>query len=162
MKKEQYIVKIIVAIALLLGGYFYFKDFTINHDLPAQNQLIKNQVKTPLPQGSSISIDQLTQEDVVVNYIKEHKQLPHYYLTKNEAKKLGWKPHLGNLCEVLPGKAIGGDVFGNREKKLPLGYQYYEADINYHCGNRNAQRVVFTNNGKVWITTDHYKTFTKK
>ena len=108
------------------------------------------------------SIDALTNENTVISYIKQNHQLPDYYMTKNEAKKLGWNPSQGNLCEVLPGKAIGGDYFGNREGKLPKDEKYFEADVNYDCGNRKSDRIVFTKNGEVYLTKDHYKSFEKK
>lgn len=105
------------------------------------------------------SIDQLTAEKTVINYVKQNHKLPGYYITKNEARNQGWDPAKGNLCDVLPGKAIGGDRFGNREGNLPKDEVYYEADVNYHCGNRNADRVIFTGNGKVYLTKNHYKSF---
>lgn len=108
------------------------------------------------------TIDQLTNEKTVIDYVKKNHQLPSYYITKNEAKKLGWDPSKGNLCEVLPGKAIGGDRFGNREGQLPKNKKYYEADVNYHCGNRNADRIIFTQNGEVYLTKNHYKSFSKQ
>ena len=108
------------------------------------------------------SIDVLTQEKRVIEYVKINHQLPHYYITKNDAKKQGWNPSKGNLCEVLPGKAIGGDHFGNREGRLPKGEKYYEADVNYNCGNRNADRIIFTKNGDVYLTKNHYKSFEKQ
>lgn len=158
MKKDQTILKIILAIVVIIGGYFLFKDFSFNHEIPAQNQIIKNQNN----KNYSLSIDELTAEQKVIDYVKKYHRLPKYYITKNEARKLGWKPHLGNLCEVLPNKAIGGNRFGNREKKLPKGNSYFEADVNYTCGNRNADRIIFTKNGDVWLTHNHYKTFTKQ
>lgn len=111
---------------------------------------------------SSGTIDELTEENRVVNYVKTNHQLPDYYLTKSEARKRGWVASKGNLCEVLPGKAIGGDHFSDREKTLPKGNKYYEADVNYNCGNRNADRIVFTKNGEVWLTKNHYKSFEKQ
>lgn len=51
----------------------------------------------------------------VADYIKEHHELPPNYITKKEARKLGWEPSEGNLGQVAPGKSIGGDVFRNRE-----------------------------------------------
>lgn len=107
-------------------------------------------------------IDKLTEEEVVIDYVKKNGELPHYYITKSEARNQGWVPSKGNLCEVLPGRAIGGDRFSNREKTLPKGDQYFEADVNYNCGNRNADRIVFTKNGDVWLTHDHYKSFQKQ
>lgn len=112
--------------------------------------------------SSSQPIDQLTDEKTVIDYVRQNHKLPDYYITKNEAKKQGWNASKGNLCEVLPGKAIGGDRFGNREKKLPQGENYYEADVNYNCGNRNADRIIFTRNGDIYLTKNHYKSFEKQ
>jgi hypothetical protein len=95
----------------------------------------------------------------VISYVKQNHRLPEYYITKNEARKQGWNPSKGNLCDVLPGKAIGGDKFGNREGRLPDGEKYFEADVNYHCGSRKADRIIFTENGDVYLTKNHYKSF---
>lgn len=108
------------------------------------------------------SIQNLTNEVKVINYVKSNHELPDYYITKSEARKQGWVPSEGNLCDVLPGKAIGGDKFSNREKMLPSGKQYFEADVNYNCGNRNADRIVFTKDGDVYLTKNHYKSFQKQ
>ena len=112
--------------------------------------------------NSSVNIDELTNESTVINFVKTHHQLPPYYIKKSHAKKQGWIASKGNLCDVLPGKAIGGDHFSNREKTLPAGNKYFEADVNYNCGNRNADRIVFTRNGEVWLTKNHYKSFEKQ
>ena len=113
---------------------------------------------------SNNNIDELTNDELVVKYLKEHGELPDYYITKSEAKSLGWVPSKGNLCEVAPGKAIGGDIWTNRQKSLPTKYgrKYFEADLNYNCGNRNADRVVFSNDGLVFVTFDHYRSFEEK
>lgn len=113
---------------------------------------------------SNNNIDELTNDELVVKYLKEHGELPDYYITKSEAKSLGWVPSKGNLCEVAPGKAIGGDIWTNRQKSLPTksGRKYFEADLNYNCGNRNADRVVFSNDGLVFVTFDHYRSFEEK
>ena len=113
---------------------------------------------------SNNNIDELTNDEIVVKYLKEHGELPDYYITKSEAKSLGWVPSKGNLCEVAPGKAIGGDIWTNRQKSLPIksGRRYFEADLNYNCGNRNADRVVFSNDGLVFVTFDHYRSFEEK
>ena len=98
----------------------------------------------------------------VAAYINQFAKLPHNYITKGEAKKLGWQTK-GTLDKVAPGKSIGGDKFGNYEKILPVkkGRVYRECDIDYKKGNRNAKRIVYSNDGLIYYTGDHYKTFTK-
>lgn len=97
----------------------------------------------------------------VADYIQEHHELPPNYITKNEARALGWEPSKGNLHQVAPGKSIGGDVFRNREGLLPSkkGRVWYEADIHYNGGTRGSDRIVYSNDGLIYQTTDHYKTF---
>ena len=103
-----------------------------------------------------------TKEDVAA-YLHEFKELPPNYITKAEAQKLGWDNSKGNLWEVAKGKSIGGDKFGNMEGLLPknTGRIYYECDINYKGGYRGAERIVYSNDGLIFYTGDHYKTFQK-
>lgn len=123
----------------------------------------KTQTIIATSDSSNISseIKELTKVDVVSKYILENGKLPDYYITKKEAMNLGWISSKGNLCEVAPGKAIGGDYFTNREKILPMtkNRRWYEVDVNYNCGNRGADRILFSNDGLVYVTYDHYKTF---
>lgn len=114
--------------------------------------------------NSDADIDELTNETVVVSYVIQNHRLPGYYVKKKEARKHGWNPAQGNLCDVLPGRAIGGDVFTNREGSLPKkpGRNWYEADLNYNCAHRNADRLLFSNDGLVFVTKDHYKTFVQQ
>ncbi len=103
-----------------------------------------------------------TDKEHVAAYINEFAKLPHNYITKNQAKKLGWQTK-GTLDKVAPGKSIGGDRYGNYEGLLPKknGRVWTECDIDYVKGNRNAKRIVFSNDGLIYYTGDHYKTFTK-
>lgn len=103
-----------------------------------------------------------TDKEHVAAYINEFAKLPHNYITKNQAKKLGWQTK-GTLDKVAPGKSIGGDRYGNYEGLLPKknGRTWTECDIDYVKGNRNAKRIVFSNDGLIYYTGDHYKTFTK-
>lgn len=82
---------------------------------------------------------------------------------EKQARAEGWEPSAGNLCSVLPGKAIGGDRFSNREKRLPQKAKrvWREADINYRCGRRQADRLIYSNDGLIYVTRDHYRNFTK-
>ncbi len=94
-------------------------------------------------------------------YIAVHGRLPDNYLTQKEAKKLGWKKALGNLDVVLPGKLIGGDIYRNWDGRLPTkpGRTWYEADFDYTGGYRNNCRLLFSNDGLLFVTYDHYLTF---
>lgn len=102
-----------------------------------------------------------TSMEEVSEYIHEFGHLPDNYITKNEAKKLGWVASEGNLTVVAPGKSIGGDKFGNREGLLPKkkGRTYYECDIDYTGGERNAKRLIYSNDGLIYYTEDHYNSF---
>lgn len=139
--------------------YIYNNFIAEKKDQPKTEKTAKKSTNNSENQQS---IDELTNEKTVIDYLKQNHQLPDYYLTKNEAKKQGWNPSKGNLCDVLPGKAIGGDHFSNREGTLPKGEKYFEADVNYNCGNRNADRIIFTKNGDVYLTKNHYKSFEKQ
>lgn len=94
-------------------------------------------------------------------FVKTTGRLPSNYITKQEAKNLGWRSILGNLNKVASGKIIGGEIYQNRNGHLPqvLGRIWYEADINYDSGFRNTQRLLFSNDGLIFATYDHYSTF---
>ncbi len=100
-----------------------------------------------------------SKEDVAL-YLSLYGKLPGNYMTKSEARSKGWKS--GALSNVIPGKCIGGDTFQNREGLLPKkdGRLYYECDIGtINGGSRGAQRIVFSNDGLVYYTADHYGSF---
>lgn len=100
--------------------------------------------------------------DEVAAYIHQYHELPRNYITKEEAQKLGWDSNKGNLWQVTDHKSIGGDVFGNREGLLPKapGRQYFECDIDYYGGYRGTKRIIYSNDGLIFYTDDHYRTFT--
>ncbi|MBQ6899803.1 MAG: ribonuclease [Firmicutes bacterium] len=101
-----------------------------------------------------------TSAEDVAAYIHENGQLPDNFMTKDEARKLGWEG--GSLEEYAPGMAIGGDKFGNYEGILPKakGRQYYECDIDtIGRDSRGAKRLVYSNDGLIYYTEDHYETF---
>ncbi|PFQ45238.1 hypothetical protein COK05_14755 [Bacillus cereus] len=101
--------------------------------------------------------------DEVAQYIKQNKKLPDNFITKDQAEALGWVNRDGNLHRVAPGKSIGGDIFENRKKQLPdvPGRTWYEADINYISSYRGNDRIVYSSDGLIYKTSDHYKTFTE-
>ena len=94
-------------------------------------------------------------------YLREFGRLPDNYLTKKEAQALGWVSSEGNLWQVAPGKSIGGDPFGNYEGLLPKksGRSYYECDIDFDGGYRNGKRIIFSSDGLIFYTDDHYESF---
>lgn len=103
-----------------------------------------------------------TPEDVA-EYIHTFGTLPSNFITKKEAQKLGWNNKEGNLWEVTDQMSIGGDYFGNYEGLLPEadGRKYTECDVNYEGGYRGGERIVFSNDGLIFYTDDHYETFTQ-
>ena len=119
---------------------------------------------TLLKQASNPVIDvdgwYTSKEDVSL-YIDTYGELPSNYLTKQEARELGWDSNAGNLWDVAEGMSIGGDVFGNREGLLPKDDDriYYECDIDYEGGYRNSKRIVYSNDGLIYYTEDHYESF---
>ena len=100
-----------------------------------------------------------TKEDVAL-YIHLYGHLPDNFLTKKEAEKLGWPG--GSLEPYAPGMCIGGSRFGNYEGLLPEaeGRTYTECDIDtLGAEKRGAKRIVFSNDGLIYYTEDHYKSF---
>ena len=97
-------------------------------------------------------------KDEVALYIHIYGKLPGNFITKKEAKKLGWSG--GSLEDYAPGKVIGGDRFGNREGVLPDYGEYHECDIDtLGKKKRGAKRIVFSDDGRIYYTEDHYETF---
>ena len=112
--------------------------------------------------GITVSKDgEYTDKDHVALYIHEYGTVPSNYVTKTKARKAGWVNTEGNLWDVLPGKSIGGGGFENDEGLLPdaPGRKWYECDIDYQGGRRNAKRIVYSSDGLVYYTGDHYNTF---
>ncbi len=108
-----------------------------------------------------IEIGNYTSKDEVALYIHKYEHLPSNYMSKKEAEAAGWDSKNGTLSDVLPGISIGGSRFGNYDKKLPQknGRKYYECDIDYTDGYRNAKRIIYSNDGLIYYTDDHYESF---
>ena len=105
----------------------------------------------------------ITAPQDITDYIFAHGTLPDNFLTKNEARQLGWDSSKNYVSDVAPGYSIGGDKFGNYEGLLPdaSGRKWYEADANYTAGPRGAERILYSSDGLVYYTNDHYQTFTE-
>jgi Guanyl-specific ribonuclease Sa len=123
-----------------------------------------NSSDSMLPQGT-VQIEEkgvYTSRDDVALYLHTYNKLPSNFITKQTAMKLGWT-HKRTLDEVAPGKSIGGDKFGNFEGRLPIvaGRTYRECDIDYIKGSRGSKRIIFSNDGNIYYSGDHYKNFEK-
>ena len=101
-----------------------------------------------------------TPEDVA-SYLHAYGKLPVNFIAKKQARALGWNSNEGNLWDVTDERSIGGDAFANREGLLPEadGRQYYECDVNYEGGYRGSERLVYSNDGLIFYTEDHYTTY---
>ena len=97
--------------------------------------------------------------ECVSAHIRRTGTLPQNFITKKQAGELGWQG--GDLWRYARGKSIGGDRFGNFERRLPdkKGRIWRECDIEYRGGPRGAKRLIFSNDGLIFYTADHYESF---
>ena len=125
-------------------------------------------VPAPSPEPAPVaSQEELIAEDGVYTskedvslYLYTYDKLPANFITKSQARKLGWEG--GSLEPYAPGMCIGGDYFGNYEKLLPEkdGREYTECDIDtLGAEKRGSKRIVFSNDGLIYYTGDHYASF---
>lgn len=123
-------------------------------------QVSAETVQTEAPEQALDEYGSYTSRDDVALYIHTYGCLPQNFVTKNEARAAGWEG--GSLEKYLPGKCIGGDRFGNREGLLPdaPGRIWTECDINtLGASSRGAERIVFSNDGLIYYTGNHYESF---
>lgn len=168
-RKTKSIVTMLTILAIALFSY-------LNQDKPIDQVGDDTQsataATTEQPSGEvtsttgSIELDEQSpyyEAEEVALYIHTYGKLPINYLTKGEAKDLGWDSDQGNLWDVTDQMVIGGDRFGNREGLLPnkASRIWYECDVNYEGGFRNGERLVFSNDGLIYYTGDHYASFEK-
>lgn len=141
--------------------------------IPSEGQIFENQSPNPpeaelLPSNTEGAAEEKLPEDGEYNskddvalYIYQYGKLPSNYITKQEAQELGWKG--GSVENYAPKKSIGGSRFGNYEGLLPekKGRFYTECDIDtLGKTSRGAKRIVFSNDGLIYYTDDHYESFT--
>ena len=132
---------------------------TDDYDGGSQDAYEQDEDEPPEPQFQL----PVTDPQQIVNYLEIYGELPDNFITKSEAKALGWDSRYNYVGEVAPGKSIGGDRFGNYEGMLPSakGRTWYECDANYKGKKRGAERVLFSSDGLYYYTNDHYNTFTQ-
>ena len=137
----------------------YFKSFTLISGDPGSQQ-----GDSPDKPDTGISVEESGKyfdKDHVALYIHTYGHLPSNYVTKKQAEAAGWSG--GSVQKYIEGAAIGGDKFGNNEGLLPKksGRQYYECDIDTDGkSSRGAKRIIFSNDGLIYYTDDHYDHFT--
>ena len=172
MKRRLAAWLLVLVMALTLVGCGDLNDVTViiskGNDQPQQEQqemLPEEGDETPdAPEdGADAAIDEdgsYTSKEDVALYIHTYGHLPENFITKKEAQALGWNG--GSLEPYAPGKWIGGSRFGNYEGLLPAaeGRTYTECDIDtLGADSRGAKRIVFSNDGLVYYTGDHYESF---
>lgn len=161
------LIKYIYAIIFVYGGILKLKRFLsifliLTFAVSFLCACSANTDSYPSSRPDSVSWDGCyTSKEDVAEYIHLYNSLPDNFITKSEAKALGWDSSSGNLWDVAYGKSIGGDSFGNREGSLPKanGRKWYECDINYCGGYRGSERIVYSNDGLIYYTNDHYESF---
>lgn len=134
---------------------------------PAEIQTPKPSEEQPLPSHENSTAEKKLPEDGEYNskddvalYIHQYGKLPSNYITKREAQELGWEG--GSVENYAPKKSLGGSRFGNYEGLLPekKGRLYTECDIDtIGKRSRGAKRIVFSNDGLIYYTDDHYESF---
>ena len=142
---------ILSLLVLLTVGYRLFFNKPDTPDVP----------DNPVHETSIREDGKYTNKEDVALYIHTYNKLPSNYITKTKAKKLGWVPEKGNLWEVTDHMSIGGGEYKNLEGHLPKkdGRKYYECDIDYDGNDRDEKRIVYSNDGLIYYTDDHYETF---
>ena len=133
------------------------------HETPAPSDTPKP-TASPTPRSTESPVkygEDYDDKDGVALYLHLFGELPPHFITKKEAQKLGWTS--GEVEYYRSGAAIGGDYFGNYEGLLPKkkGRTYYECDIGtVGKKSRGAQRIIFSSDGLIYYTDDHYESFT--
>ena len=143
-------------------GLIYYSDDHYNTFTPVE--VIFEEAVATIALNPDIELDEYgeyTSINEVSAYLLRYGCLPCNYLTKAEAKELGWTAKKDNLGKVMPGCSIGGDTFQNREKKLPVqkGRTWYECDLNTVDGKRSDERLVYSSDGLIYYTPDAHQTF---
>lgn len=163
MRKRTLAIALLILMALL--ALWLLRGRTAEGtDVSGETAAAAQTDETPAPAAESEApLDEqgtyTTKEDVSA-YLAQYGKLPWNFITKAQARSLGWEG--GALDEYAYGRCIGGDSFGNYEGLLPEGEgrSYYECDINtLHADSRGAERIVYSGDGLIYYTNDHYESF---
>ena len=156
MRLVKKIITVVIALCLAACAIsFLFSEFS------AGNSQTEYTFETEASLKKEVSVkkgEEYCLHEEVAEYIHLYKELPPNYMTKSKAHKIGWEN--GNPQKVLGGNVcIGGSKFGNSERLLPEGVEYRECDVDYCDDSRGPSRLVYTADGKVYYTNDHYESF---
>lgn len=154
---------IIFSILVLAVGFGFVSPEILDHFKNTTTTTIESTANNKVSNNSNtLNENTLNGFQEVADYIHKYNKLPDNFITKKGAMNLGWSPG-EDLHKYAPNKSIGGDHFGNYENALPNkeGRSWTECDINYNGGSRGSDRLVFSNDGLIYGTSDHYKTFIK-
>ena len=157
--KKKIIGSVLAVIILLTASLFGLLPESPDPSLPPDTP--STSAAASDPGGKLDPAGRYTTKDDVALYLHQYGKLPENFITKSEAQKLGWNG--GSLEPYAPGKCIGGDRFGNYEGLLPdaSGRTYTECDIDtLGASSRGAKRIVFSSDGLIYYTDDHYESFT--
>lgn len=161
------LILLVVVLTILVGWYLLSnaeqaeQPEASEQPLATVTEVTENQLATESDAPAIDEFGSYTSKEDVALYILTYGKLPQNFITKNEARKLGWDG--GSLEPYAPGKSIGGDYFGNYEGLLPEadGRTYTECDIDTRgASSRGAKRIVFSNDGLIYYSDDHYESFT--
>lgn len=151
-KFKKLLIPLLLVVSILFTGCSEFLDELDSALETVDDQIVEETEYAIDPDGVYT-----TAEDVAL-YLHTYGVLPGNFITKSEARALGWEG--GSLEEYAPGMCIGGDFFGNYEGVLPEGVTYHECDINtLGASSRGAERLVYSADGDIYYTGDHYETF---
>ena len=139
------------------------EESSANEDTSATEETldIENSETEDVSSDEIVEDGTYTSKEDVAEYLHTYGHRPSNFIKKKAAQKLGWVSGEGNLWDVAPGMSIGGDYFGNYEGNLPEAKDrdYYECDIDFDGSYRGAKRIVYSNDGLIYYTEDHYETF---
>ena len=158
-KKLSPILALLLAVIAAFFGYTGLTDDAAPPTEPVS--IVQDTAEAVADTGDAIAPDgSYTSKDDVALYIHTYGELPANFMTKKEAQALGWPG--GGLDDYAYGMCIGGDRFGNYEELLPEadGRTWTECDIDtLHADSRGPKRIVFSNDGLIYYTPDHYESF---
>lgn len=159
-QKLTAVILMIMMVSGLLAGCQITAYIDSGSDVAEESVIDENETDASTEESVIDENGTYTSKEDVALYLHEYGHLPSNFITKKEAKQAGWVKEEGNLSEVAPGKSIGGDYFGNYEGILPEdGREYHECDIDFDGERRGAKRIVYSDDGLIYYTEDHYETF---